>query len=133
MSHPVDASSAAFGVPSPRDPLRDEVEAFLCRSVAIPGHHALNGQSRLKRDLHLGGAAQRDVMERFFAFFRVARGDYDARRDRKGRSRPWPWRRVAAAPDITVDMLVHAVRVGRWNGRADGLQSATDGRPPPRR
>lgn len=99
------------------DPLWSEIEAFLCRKVPIPRDHRLGRNSRLGRDLKLRPLEQRELMDDYFAFFRVQRGDYDPRRIPR-RSR-WPWARcrAAAAParDIDAEMLLRAARRGLWS------------------
>lgn len=99
---------------APQDPLWAEVEAFLCRSVRIPARHGLGPHSRLRRDLQLSASEQEDLMERFFAYFRVERGDYDRTRACTPRLRAWPWRRTRRAHDISAGMLLGAVRRGYW-------------------
>ncbi len=99
------------------DPLWSEIEAFLCRKVPIPRTHRLGRDSRLGRDLKLRPIEQRELMEDYFSFFRVNRGDYDPRRIR-GRARcSWARRCAAAAPprDIDADMLLRAARRGLWS------------------
>lgn len=102
------------------DPLWDEIEAFLCRNVRIPERHELCPRSRLRRDLQLRAGEQADLLERYFDYFRVGRGDYDRARERPLRA--WPWRRSRRMPDITAGMLLAAVRRGYWSSRpeADG-------------
>jgi hypothetical protein len=98
------------------DPLWNEIAAFLCRHVLIPHGHQLGPGSRLLQDLRLSRAEARDLMERFFAVFRVRSEGFDAARALSASKRRWPWarRRHAEAADISAAMLLSAARDGRW-------------------
>ncbi len=97
----------------PGDPLWSEIEAFLCRNTLVPAPHRLGPQTRLCRDLRLRPRELEDLMERYFGYFRVRRGDYD--REYLARARAWPWRRARRSPEITADMLLRAARRGCWS------------------
>ncbi len=98
------------------DPLWNEIAAFLCRHVLIPHGHQLGPGSRLQHDLRLSRAEARDLMERFFAVFRVRSEGFDAARALSATKRRWPWarRRHPEAADISAAMLLSAARAGRW-------------------
>lgn len=98
------------------DPLWNEIAAFLCRHVLIPHGHQLGPGSRLQDDLRLSRTEARDLMERFFTFFRVRSEGFDAARALSASKRRWPWtrRRHAEAADISAAMLLSAARAGHW-------------------
>ncbi len=96
------------------DPLWDEIEAFICRTVRLPRRHRLGPQSLLGRDFGLSARDQADLIEQFLSFFRVQRGDLDLPRAAPGRWIRWVWPRAAAHGDISLDMLLQAARRGRW-------------------
>ncbi len=98
------------------DPLWNEIAAFLCRHAVIPRGHQLGPGTRLLQDLRLSGTEARELLERFFAFFRI-RGD--ASRPAcvlLASRRRWPWARRRGTPgtDISASMLLQAAREGRW-------------------
>ena len=98
------------------DPLWNEIAAFLCRHAVIPRGHQLGPGSRLLQDLRLSNAEARELMERYFAFFRVRNEGFDPARALPRPRRRWPWARRTAAPDadISAAMLLGAARKGRW-------------------
>lgn len=113
MQPSVESHPAAARKTPPRDYLREELEAFLCRSVRIPDDHELSLESRLRRDLRLRAGDERDLMERYFDLFRIARGDYDD--EHAVRVRAWQWRRRRRQRDITLGMMLRAARRGVWS------------------
>ncbi len=105
------------------DPLWNEIEAFLCRSTLVPAPHRLGPHTRLRRDLRLSPRELEDLMERYFGYFRVRRGDYD--REHLARARAWPWRRARRAPEITAEMLLRAARRGCWSSSEPSCAQAS--------
>ena len=108
------------------DPLWNEIAAFLCRNVVIPRGHQLGPGSRLLQDLRLSSAEARDLMERYFAFFRVRSEGFDPGRALPRPRRRWPWaRRYAPADtDISASMLLNAARQGLWPAQQAGQAEA---------
>lgn len=103
--------------PPTRDPLWEEIAAFLCRHVVIPRGHQLSPSSRLLQDLKLSHAEAGDLMRRFFSFFRVRSEGFHPARVLPRPRRRWPWaRRLAdgADTDISASVLLSAAREGRW-------------------
>ncbi|MDE2153059.1 MAG: DUF1493 family protein [Betaproteobacteria bacterium] len=98
------------------DPLWNEIAAFLCRHVVIPRGHQLGPGSRLLQDLRLSSTEARELMDRYFAFFRVRAEGFDPARALPRPRRRWPWakRPAAADADISASMLLSAARQGRW-------------------
>ncbi len=98
------------------DPLWNEIAAFLCRHAVIPRGHQLGPATRLLQDLRLSGAEARDLLERFFAFFRIRGDASEPACALLAPRRRWPWarRRGASGADISAAMLLRAAREGRW-------------------
>ncbi len=98
------------------DPLWNEIAAFLCRHAVIPRGHQLGPGTRLLQDLRLSGAEARELLVRFFAFFRIRGDASEPACALLASRRRWPWARRRGAPgaDISASMLLRAAREGRW-------------------
>ena len=109
------------------DPLWNEIEAFLCRNTLVPAPHRLGPHTSLRRDLRLSPRELENLMERYFGYFRVRRGDYH--REQLARARAWPWRRARRAPEITAQMLLCAARRGCWSSSEASCAQAASASP----